>query len=96
MKEFLGDKPIKAIIKLILLSLFVGFILKILHITPVGLFEWFIETIADVITVSFDNVEKVISYILTGAIVVIPLWIFKRWGEKNREQKIKNAFKDKP
>lgn len=96
MNDFFGDQPVKMIIKLILMSLFVGFVLKILHITPVGIFEWFIESIANIINLSFNSVEKVLSYVITGAVVVIPVWLFMRMGEKKRENKIKRALHDKP
>ncbi len=92
MNELFGNQPLKMIIKLVLMSLFVGFILKVLHITPVGIFEWMVESIAHVINTSFDNVEKIISYILTGAVIVIPVWLFKRMGEKKHEDKIKNIY----
>ncbi len=92
MNGFFGDQPIKVVIKLILLSLLVGFILKVLNITPIGLFEWLIENIAYIINVSFNSIEKVMGYIITGAVVVIPIWIFKRIGEKKRDEKIKSKF----
>lgn len=95
MNDLFGGQPVKMIIKLILLSLFVGFVLKILHITPVGIFEWVIETIAHVINISFNSVEKVISYVITGAVVVIPVWFFMRLSEKKRENKIKNILNDR-
>lgn len=96
MRELLGKHPTKMIIKLILVSLFVGFLLKILNITPVGLFEWAVETIAHVINISFNSAEKVIGYVVTGAVVVIPIWLFMRISERKREDKIKDIFKDKP
>ncbi|MCJ8323576.1 MAG: hypothetical protein HRU29_08305 [Rhizobiales bacterium] len=95
MRELLGKQPTKMVIKLILMSLFVGFMLKILNITPVGLFEWAVETIGHVINISFNSAEKIIGYVVTGAMVVLPIWLFKRITERNREDKIKNAFKDK-
>ncbi|MBL1419400.1 MAG: hypothetical protein COC24_002705 [Alphaproteobacteria bacterium] len=95
MNGLFGNQPIKMIIKLILMCLFVGFVLKILNITPVGLFEWAVESIAYVINISFDSVEKVISYVITGAVVVIPVWLFMRISEKKREDKIKSTFGDK-
>ena len=95
MNNLFGDQPVKMIIKLVLMCLFVGFVLKILHITPVGLFEWAVETVAHVINISFNSVEKVIGYVITGAVVVIPVWVFMRMSEKKREDKIKNTFSDK-
>lgn len=96
MSDILGERPLKMIIKLVLMSLFVGFVLKILHITPFGVFEWAIETVAHVINISFNSVEKILSYIITGAIVVIPVWLFMRMGEKKREEKIKRSLHGKP
>lgn len=95
MNDLFDGQPVKMIIKLILMSLLVGFILKILGITPVGLFEWAVETVAHIINISFNSVEKVIGYVITGAVVVIPIWLFMRMGDKKREEKIKNTFKDK-
>lgn len=77
------------------MCLFVGFVLNILHITPIGLFEWAVESIASIINISFDSVEKVVSYVITGAVVVIPVWFFMRMSEKKREDKIKSTFSDK-
>lgn len=95
MNELFGNQPLKMIIKLILMSLFVGFVLKILGITPVGLFEWAVETVAHVINISFNSVDIVIGYVITGAVVVIPVWLFMRMSEKKREDKIKSTFSDK-
>lgn len=95
MNDLFGSHPVKMIIKLILVSLLVGFVLKILHITPVGLFEWAVETIAHIINISFNSVEKIIGYVITGAVVVIPVWLFMRMSDKKREDKIKNSFEDK-
>ena len=94
MNGLFGDQPIKVIIKLVLMSLLVGFILKILHITPIGIFEWVIENIAHIINVSFDNIENVIGYIITGAVVVVPFWLFQRMSQKKRDEKIRNRFTD--
>uniref|UniRef100_A0A2A4Z3I3 DUF6460 domain-containing protein n=1 Tax=OCS116 cluster bacterium TaxID=2030921 RepID=A0A2A4Z3I3_9PROT len=95
MNELFGNQPLKMIIKLILMSLFVGFVLKILGITPAGLFEWAVETVAHVINISFNSIDKVIGYVITGAVVVIPVWLFMRISEKKREDKIKSTFSDK-
>lgn len=94
MRELLGKHPTRMIIKLILMSLFIGFLLKILNITPVGLFEWAVETIGHIINISFNSAEKIISYIITGAVVVIPIWLFMRISERRREEKLENIFKD--
>lgn len=94
MNNFLGNQPVKMVIKLILLSLFVGFILQKLNITPLGLFEWALDSIDRIMNISFDKFEKVIGYIITGAVVVIPVWLLKRMSDKKRDDRIKNTFTD--
>ena len=78
MNRFLGDHPLRVAIKLILLSLVVGWVLNWLDLTPLGLMDWSVERFRDIADVAVSSVGRFGDTILLGAAVVVPLFLLSR------------------
>ena len=78
LERWIGGSPLAVLLKLIFLSLIVGIVLAALGITPVNIVRRIIDAVRAVIDLGFDAVHDFGRYILTGAVVVIPLWFLAR------------------
>jgi hypothetical protein len=78
LQRYLGGSPLAVLLKLIVLSLIVGAIMAGLGLTPGNLVRLVTETVRQVFGLGFDAVRDLGGYILTGAIIVIPIWILMR------------------
>lgn len=64
------------IIKLLIACLLVGFALAFFQVDPRDLLSWVVETVKDLAQWSVSVFGDAISYILLGAVIVIPIWLF--------------------
>jgi hypothetical protein len=78
LNRFLGDTPGRVIVKLLVLSLIVGFLMTVFGWTPTGIFRSIRDFILDLWYTGFDALGEVGDYLLIGAAVVIPLFIILR------------------
>lgn len=78
LNRYLGGSPGAVLAKLIFLSLLVGAFLYYLDITPFGLIEGLFNWIRSVLDISFDTVRQIGTWILYGAVIVVPLWLLSR------------------
>ena len=78
LQRYLGGSPLAVLLKLIVLSLIVGAIMAGLGLTPGNLVRLVTETVRQGFGLGFDAVRDLGGYILTGAIIVIPIWILMR------------------
>ncbi len=82
--RLLGGPPATVLLKLILISLLVGAILIWLDLTPLGLLRSVQDLIHSVIANGFHGLREIGRYVLTGAIVVVPVWLLLRLFESRR------------
>lgn len=82
------------IIKLVVGSFLVGWLLTLFDITPLDLLEDLTGTIGQIYTTALSAVRWGADYILLGAVVVIPIWAIVKGlnflQEKSRKPKPKN------
>lgn len=78
LSRFLGDSPWRVIIKLLLISLVVGYIMHVFGWTPWDIYYGFRNAVLDIWYAGFDALERVGSYILIGAAVVVPIFLITR------------------
>ena len=78
MTSFLGDHPVRVAVRLLLLSLVVGWVLRWLDLSPAELASWAVERIESVIGLGFDAVTRFGDTILLGAAVVVPVFLLSR------------------
>jgi len=78
LRRFLGGSPIAVLIKLVLLSILVGFVLTVLGLDPRNIL-WSVEAlIRSVFNLGFEAFDWLWRYLLLGAVIVIPIWLIMR------------------
>ncbi|KQS65211.1 hypothetical protein ASG39_08105 [Rhizobium sp. Leaf371] len=78
LNRFLGDSPGRVIVKLLVLSLVVGFVMTVFGWTPYGIFRSIRDFFLELWYTGFDALGDVGEYLLIGAAVVIPIFIVLR------------------
>jgi len=86
MAKINSNTIVSTIVKILIVSLLVGFALTLFDITPKQLLANLGGTVQSIFEVGVSMVEWAVPYILLGAVVVVPIWIVvKLWGVvKNR------------
>jgi len=86
------------IIKLLIGSFLVGWMLTWFDITPLELLEDLTGTIGEVYALALNTVRWAADYILLGAVIVVPIWgivaIINYLQEKSRQARRKNQNND--
>lgn len=76
--RFLGDSPGRTIVKLVVASLAVGFLMRVFHIEPMDIVDNVRFFFIDLWYTGFDAFGRFGSYFLLGATVVLPVFILIR------------------
>lgn len=76
--RFLGDSPLRVLVKLIVLSFLVGFAMHAFGWKPQDVWYALRDAVLDVWHMGFDALEDFFSYFVIGAIVVVPIFILIR------------------
>lgn len=63
------------ILKLLILSFFVGWGLSLLDLTPMELMRGVFDRFDDLLDWVSRSFGTIISYILLGAVIVVPIWL---------------------
>jgi len=77
-ERFLGGTPSAVMVRLLVLSLIVGFFLVWLDIRPLDILHGLQNMFARFWNMGFDALREVLEYIAAGAAIVVPLWLFLR------------------
>ncbi len=78
MQEILGGSPGAVVLKLVLVSVVVGIVLAATGLQPFDVLEGIRRLVAHIYEMGFDAVEKVVGWFLTGALIVVPIWLLLR------------------
>ncbi len=76
--NFLGGSPIRVFIRLLLLSLVVGFVLSWSGIYPRDILDWIIDLGRWIYDQGFLFFADTLDYILLGAAIVVPIFLIGR------------------
>lgn len=76
--RFLGDTPWRVLIKLLLVSLVVGYLMHLFNWTPVDMFYSLRNALLDIWHRGFAAFGSFMGYILLGAAVVVPIFLIAR------------------
>ena len=76
--RFLGDSPVRVLIKLIVVSLLVGFVMSVFGWTPFDIYDAIRDAALELWYTGFAAFDRFIGYILIGAMVVVPAFILIR------------------
>ena len=75
---FLGDTPVRVIIKLLILSVAVGFLMSIFGLYPGDILFAARDFIRDLWNTGFKTLGRLGEYLLFGAAIVVPAFILIR------------------
>ncbi|GGE00689.1 hypothetical protein GCM10011390_19380 [Aureimonas endophytica] len=82
--DFLGGSPLGVLVRLIVLSLVVGFVLSWLGWSPREILFWLEDTVRDVWRGLFGSMDRLVNYFLVGAAIVFPLFLLSRLFKSGR------------
>jgi Na+/H+-dicarboxylate symporter len=73
-----GGNPLGVILRLALISIVVGIVMKALGIDLSNFFQRINELLRNIYDLGFEAIEWVLEYLLLGAMVVVPIWLIAR------------------
>lgn len=76
--RFLGDSPLRVIIKLLILSVAAGFLMSVFGLYPEDILYAVRNFVLDVWNTGFATLGRVGDYLLLGAVIVVPAFILIR------------------
>ena len=76
--RFLGGSPLSVVLRLALISFLVGVILAGLGLSPLDLVDGLVRFVERIFNLSFDAIERIGSYFLIGAVIVVPIFLVMR------------------
>ncbi|MBX3578597.1 MAG: hypothetical protein KF723_15440 [Rhizobiaceae bacterium] len=85
LQRFLGDSPLRVLIKLLVVSFLVGVVMNTFGWWPADVFRWFADTLRGLWEMGFAAIDRAAAHILVGAAVVIPVFLLIRLLRMRRE-----------
>jgi hypothetical protein len=82
--RFLGGSPAMVVVRLIVVSFVVGMVLETFGFDPGTLFAEAIRSARQVVELGFSDIRQVGRILLTGAMVVVPVWLVMRLLDASR------------
>ncbi len=76
--RFLGDSPLRVLVKLVVVSILVGFVMTVFDWYPADVYYGIRNFLLDLWHKGFAALGRVGDYLLLGAAVVIPAFIILR------------------
>lgn len=76
--RFLGDSPVRVLLKLLVVSFLVGIVMSAFGWSPFDIFYGIRDFFVDLWHTGFRAIERFLGYILLGAAIVIPAFIILR------------------
>jgi hypothetical protein len=76
--KFLGDSPLRVLVKLVVVSILVGFVMTVFDWYPADILYAIRNFLVDIWRKGFAALGRVGDYLLLGAAVVIPSFLILR------------------
>jgi hypothetical protein len=77
-ERFFGGSPAGVILRLVLVSLLVGFLMSVFGVRPQDVIDGAIELFHDAVRDGFGVFRDLGAYVITGAVLVVPIWLLIR------------------
>lgn len=77
-ERLIGGRPVPVLVKLVLLSLLVGFVMVMFGFDAADLVRGAVDLVRETIRDGAGLFRQMGVYILTGAAVVVPIWLVLR------------------
>ena len=93
LNRFLGDTPLRVLVKLLILSVVAGFLMSVFGLYPDDILYAVRNFVLDIWHSGFAALGRIGDYLLLGAVIVIPIFIvirlltFRRKGGSGCEEK---------
>lgn len=78
LERLLGDRPGALAIRLVLISLFVGFIMSVFGFDASDVVRGAVEAVRETLRDGGAVFRQLGTYVLTGAAIVLPVWLILR------------------
>jgi hypothetical protein len=76
--RFLGDSPLRILLKLIVVSFIVGLVMSAFGWSPLDVFYGIRNFFVDLWHMGFHALDRFVGYILLGAAIVVPAFLVIR------------------
>jgi hypothetical protein len=76
--RFLGDNPLRVILKLVVISFLVGIVMSAFGWSPFDILDGIRDFFLDIWRMGWSAVDRFVEYLLLGAAVVVPVFIILR------------------
>ena len=84
LERLLGDRPGALILRLVLISLVVGFLMSMLGLNPQSLITGAVDLVRDMLRDSTGVLRSFVGYVAAGAAIVVPVWLVLRLTSRRR------------
>ena len=78
LEDFLGGSPVNVAVRLFFISLVVGALLMWLELRPMDILRGVQAFFDRIYQLGFGAVRELVSYVLAGAVIVVPAWLVLR------------------
>lgn len=78
LNRFLGDTPLRVLVKLLILSVVAGFLMSVFGLYPDDILYAVRNFVLDIWHSGFAALGRIGDYLLLGAVIVIPIFIVIR------------------
>lgn len=86
LERIIGDRPMAVVVRLLVVSLVVGFVMSMLGLNAQSLLEMTVRLFRDVLHDSAGVFRSLAFYVLTGAAIVVPIWLVLRLTSASRRK----------
>ena len=78
MERLVGDRPAGVAVRLVVVSIIVGFVMSLLGFNAQDVFQGAVNMVQDALRDSTGLLRNLWTYLLTGAALVVPIWLILR------------------
>ena len=82
--RFAGGSPFSVLLRLVVVSFVVGFLLDAFGFDPATLLDGAVRTARHIVEYGFSDLRQFGRMLITGAMVVVPVWIVLRLMDAGR------------
>ena len=82
--RFVGGSPVTVLLRLVVVSFVVGFLLETFGFDPVGLLNEVVRAARHIVEFGLTDVRQLGRILVTGAMVVVPVWLVLRLLDAGR------------
>lgn len=76
--RFMGGSPVSVVIKLVLISLLVGFVMSVFGFNAADLVRGAVDMVREALRDGAGVFRQLLNYVLAGAAIVVPVWLLLR------------------